>query len=182
MLIYLNKNFKNFNTTRLVILSFFYKLNSIFFFYKISFNFFFFKLNCFNLDVLNFFFFLKLFFKNNLNILFFSLKKTIKKYSFSRYVSNSSSSFINLIYKDTDVKSINYGLSFSYLRLFNIKVLNYLKFKNFFKFLLYILPLKILNYITIYNQSFGHRKNFIDNFHCFWFSVKTHKYFLTYHL
>lgn len=182
MLVYVNKNFKKFNTINSVVSSFFYKINSIFTFYRLSVNYFFFKLYFFNWDVFGFFFFLKLFFKNNLNILFFCLKKTIKKYSFKGYVANSSSSFVNLISNDVNGLSLNYGLGFSYLRLINIRVLNYLKFKNFFKFLLYIMPLKILNYITLYNQSFGYRKNFIDSFHVFWFSIKTHKYFLNYHL
>lgn len=182
MLIYLNKNFKKFNTISSVTSNFFYKLNSIFFFYKNSVNYFFFKIYCFNLDIFNFFFFLKIFFKNNLNILFIYLKKNIKKYSFKSYVANSSSSFVDLIYKDKGNLYLNYKFQINHLRLINIKVLNYLKLKNFFKFLLYILPLKILNYITLYNQSFGYRKNFIDSLHVFWFSIKTHRYFLNYHL
>lgn len=167
MLIYLNRNFKKFNSNCSVISNFFYKINSIFVFYKMSISYFFFKLYRFNLDITNFFYFLKLFFRNNLNIIFFYFKKVIKKYSFNGYVSNSSSSFVNLIYNDIGGLNTNYALSFSYFRLLNIKTLNYLKFKNFFKFLLYILPLKILNYITIYNQSFGYNGNFIDPLHIF---------------
>lgn len=185
MLIHLNYNFHNNYNCKFTLFN--YQLKSFNLFNNIFIikNLFFLRivgLNYLNFTYFNFF---DLFFKNKLYIYFKIIKKLIKKFSFNSFLVNFGNSQIFLWKKTLNtVNLINYDYSkFEYYtNLVFYKKLNFLKFSNFFRFLMYWLPLKIINYFDLLCFSFGYKNNFLHDNHCFWVQIKYHRLLFKYHI
>lgn len=131
----------------------------------------------------NFYKALDIFFKNQFYIYNKFIKKTMFRCSFKPFITNLFISDLFLINEDYSYLNISKFLTKSiFLKVVIIKKLNYLKLRKFFKFLLYWLPLKIFNYYSLINYSFGIKSNYISEFHWLVLLFKNQKFFLKHHI
>lgn len=128
---------------------------------------------------------LSLFFKNNWTNYINVMKNCIRKYSFSRFVSNYTDQVSLTIKSDnlTNMKVISQTYSTNYIyALIKLQKLNFLKLSNFFVYLLYIIPLIILNYYSLLSWTFGHSSNLRHVLHGIWSINPIHTTIFKYHL
>lgn len=183
MLIYLKTNFNNIHYYRLNYFNYYLKLFSLLKIFKI--------INCLhNVNsltktslIFNYYNLFNIFFKNQIYIYNKFIKKSMFRLSFKPFITNLFISDLFIIDENYSFNKISTFLTKSiFLKIVIIKKLNYLKLKKFFKFLLYWLPLKIFNYYSILNYSFGIKSNFINEFHWLVLLFKNQKFFLKHHI
>lgn len=185
MLVYVNLNFNNMYNCKLTLFN--YQIKSLTLFYNLFIisNIFFIRIRGFSYLYFNYFNFFDLLFKNKFYIYFKIIKKLIKKFSFNSFLVNFSNSNILLWKKNfnkVNITNYDYFKFEYYTNLFFIRKLNFLKFSNFFKFLLYWLPLKIINYYCLLCFTFGYKNNLLHDCHTFWIQIKSHKLLFKYHI
>ncbi len=185
MLIYVKKNFSPLNSYKMFLSNYVYTCFNLFLNFFIIYNLFFFKI-IFNFTrMFDYFNFFNIFFKNKLYI-FTQLQKTLmRKYSFNRFVVRYTDYTLITLTKQ-NVFYLQHSLCWKKFA-FKIKViyfrkLNFLKFDNFFFYLLYWSPLHVINYYNLLTPTFGYKSNFLHQLHHVWVHTKLYITLFKYHL
>lgn len=185
MLIYVKSNFSYFNSYKLYLSNYIYTCFNLFLNFFIIYNLFFFKLINSFVKMFDYFNFFNIFFKNKLFIFTKLQKNLMRKYSFNRFVVRYTD--MTLIGMSSD--KLFYTTTFIDFKLFNFKhkviyfkKLNFLNLGNYFFYLLYWLPLHIINYYTLLSPTFGHKSHFLHEYHHVWIHTKLALTMFKYHI